>query len=141
MADVTITAANILIADDSDVRFGYAGEAVAIGELVFKSTSGQYNLVDIDALTTAPEDPDGSEYALALSATAAAGQPLALAKSGATVGFGGGLTTNTTYYGSTTPGAISDTAPASGDFGVALGTATISTTLPLIFHASGVATA
>ncbi len=141
MADLTITAANVAISDTADARLEIAGEPIAIGETVFKSTGGSYNLVDIDAVATAPADSAGTNYALALSEAAAAGQPFAVAKTGASVAFGAILTVNKTYYGSATAGGIADAAPASGDFGVVIGTATTSTTIPLTFHASGVATA
>ena len=141
MADLTITAANIAISDTGDAKLAIAGAAIAIGDLVFKSSSGSYELVDINAIGTAPADADGSEYGLALSSTAASGQPFTIAKDGATVDFGSILTTNKTYYGSANAGKISDTAPASGEFGVVVGLATDADTLPLKFHGSGVATA
>ncbi len=143
MADLTITAANVSITTNADRRLVVAGQAASIGDLVFRSggAEGQYHLVDTDALISAPADQDGSEYGLALSTAAAQGQPLVIARDGATVVLGSGVvTTNGTYYGSTTAGKISDTAAASGDFGVVVGTATSSSTLPLNFHASGVAT-
>lgn len=142
MAELTITAANILLSDSTQARLAIAGEAITIGQLVFRSggVTGSYFKTDADALATTPEDADGSEYALALSTAAAAGQPLALARSGATVSFGAILTVNKTYYAGTTAGAISDTAPASGDFGAVVGTATTTSLMPLRFHGSGVAT-
>ena len=143
MADITVTAADVAIDNTDLTQYGFAGEAITTGQLIFRSggTTGTWYLVDIDALATAPEDQDGSEYGISLNSAAAAGAPVAYARSGSVVSFGGVLTTNTIYKGSVNPGGITADATASGDFGVLVGHAISGSQLSLRFQGSGVSTA
>ena len=144
MADITITAANVAISNTDQVQSAFAGEAISTGDLIFRSggNTGNYFLVDIDALATAPEDADGSEYAVALNSAESAGAPVSIARSGSVVSFGSGaLTRNSIYRGSVNAGGITADVPASGDFGVMVGFAISSASISLRFQGSGVATA
>lgn len=141
MPDITITSENVKIVDASKTRHSIGNGSISIGDLVVLG-GGAYDPVDIDTLASAPLDLDGSEYGIALNAITDADQPVSVAKSGAIVDFGSGvLVANTLYYGSISPGGITATPPATGDFGVIVGFAISTSQLALRFQGSGVATA
>lgn len=100
MADLTITAANVIAGATAKLGSGTAGAAITAGQpLYYDSTSGTYKPADSDA-SAATADCVG----IALHA-AATGQPLQFAKSGA-VTIGATLTAGTAYYLSSNPGGI-----------------------------------
>jgi len=143
MADLTITAANVAITDNTKIRHEFCGEAFpSTGSIVCRSggVGGQYYLADQDDLLRAPSG--ASEYGITLNRTSAAGQPVALAKDGASITLGAILAINQTYHGSTNAGRIGITTAfaTSTDSTIVVGTAISTTTLPLNFHATGVAT-
>lgn len=119
MADLSITAANV-IAGDSGARLdGKAGEAITAGKAVYlNSTSGLWMLADSNSATAEARRAGG----IALNG-AALNQPLAVHKSG-DVTIGAVLTPGATYWLSDTAGGICpDADVGSGEYACLLGVA------------------
>lgn len=133
MADLTITAANV-VSGSSDIEHGTAGVAVIAGQVVYKNgTTGKYELADADSATAAVRSPRG----IALHA-AAANQPLAIHKSGP-ITIGATLTAGTDYWLSGTAGGICPRADvATGEGVVLIGLATSTTVLDVAIKVTGV---
>lgn len=101
MADLTITAANVIPGSNADIDFGYAGEAIAQGKGVYlSSTTNRWMLADSNSATVEAR----KAKAIALNA-AANGQPVTVQKSG-DITIGATLTPGVAYYLSDTPGGI-----------------------------------
>jgi len=99
MADLSITAANVIAGSGATVKGGTAGATITAGQVVYlDSAAGTYKLADND--DAAADEPHG----IALNG-AAAGQPLAVLTEGP-VTIGATLTAGTTYYLSDTAGGI-----------------------------------
>jgi hypothetical protein len=99
MADLSITAANVLKGANAVVYYGTAGAAITAGQVVYKdAATGTYKLADsnVAGATT----PAG----IALHA-AATGQPLAVQTAG-DITLGAVLTAGAAYYLSETAGGI-----------------------------------
>ncbi len=135
MADISITAANVVAGSNASVVQGTAGETIAAGQFVYKATATQkWMLADNDSATAEVRLPLG----VALNG-AALNQPVVVQKSG-DVTIGGALTAGVAYYLSATPGGICPVADiASGDYSVLLGLAKSATVLAIDIQASGVA--
>src|SRR5690242_16311261 len=100
MADLTITAANVLAGSGAKIdRAHKAAVAVTAGQTVYKD-GDSYKLADDNSATAAARVPDG----IALNG-AGAGQPLAVLLSG-DITIGATLTPGVAYYLSDTPGGI-----------------------------------
>lgn len=101
MANLTITAANVVAGDGAATEAGTSGEAIAAGQAIYKSTdTGKYMLADSNSATAEARRARG----VALN-NAAANQPLDVLRSG-DLSLGAVLTPGTAYYLSDTPGAL-----------------------------------
>ena len=140
---ITITPSNVQITDDTKIKHVFAGEAVAQGQIVYRSggVDGQYFLTDSGDGDTCPESLDGALYGMALNEANAAGGPLAIAKSGTLVDVGNVLAAGKTYWNTVTIGSMADTEPSGGKFSLYIGQATAATQIALRFHTTGIATA
>lgn len=99
MADLTITAANVVKGSNAITANGTAGAAITAGQVVYlDAASGKWKLADNDL--TAAKNPGG----IALNG-ASDGQPLSVLTSG-DVTIGAALTAGTAYYLSATAGGI-----------------------------------
>lgn len=124
MADLSITAANVIAAAGAITSVGVAGAAITAGDVVYRDASDdKYKLADADSL------PAGvTKVYMALNG-AADGQPITVLKSG-DVALGALLTAGSRYYLSGTAGGIAPEADlASGDAVILLGLAKSTTTL------------
>ena len=135
MADLTITAANVIAGSGAKVSHGVAGESVTAGQVVYAdSATNSYKLADINSATAAVRAGVG----IALHASLA-GQPLAVLTEGP-VTIGAALTAGVAYYASGTPGGIRPVADnVTGDYPVLLGIATSATVLNVEIQRAGVA--
>jgi hypothetical protein len=113
MADLTITAANVVAGTGAIIENGVAGATITAGQVVYldEASTGRYLLSDTDSATSAVRVPRG----IALHA-ASNGQPLAICKSGLLT-IGATVAAGVAYYLSGTAGGIcpvADVAP--GDY-------------------------
>lgn len=124
MADLSITAANVLAGEGSVTDRGVAAVAITAGQVVYKNAAGKFDLADTDSATAIVRKP----YGIALNG-AAAGQPLGVLKSGP-VTIGATVTKGVAYYLSGTPGGICPVADvATGDYTAIIGIATSASVL------------
>jgi hypothetical protein len=100
MADITITAANVVAADNAVKESALAGETITAGKAVYKAASKKWMLADSNSATAAAKTATG----IALNG-ASLNQPLTVAKSG-DITIGATLTAGATYFLSDTPGGI-----------------------------------
>lgn len=136
MADLTITAANVLKASGGTQVTGIAGEALTAGQSIYVDTAdnSKIKLADADAATTAV-------VAGVTLNDAATGQPIEYLtvgnyNPGATVVLG------ETYATSITPGGIAPIADIlSGDFITIIGIATTTSNINININVGGVAQA
>lgn len=135
MADLTITAANVLAGSVSTVRSGILGATVTSGQVVYlDGTDSRWKLADNNSATPAVRVPGG----IALNG-GANGQPVSVLVEG-DITAGATMTAGVAYYLSDTPGGICPVADlASGEYPSIIGIATSTTVLNVKFHASGVA--
>jgi len=142
MATATVTPSTFAIVNTNQIKHVFAGDEIPIATVVYRSggTDGQYHIADADALSTAPQDLDGSEYGITLNEAPGAGAPLAIARSGAQVTLGAGAMFDSFTYYADQNSALNSTQPPSGDYGIVVGVAIDSSTLAIRFQASGVAT-
>ena len=134
MADLVITAANVIAAARARRRTGTAGATVTAGQVVHISpTTGRYILSDADAEGIG----DVVEFGIALNG-AADGQPLQVALGG-DITLGAVMTAGTSYYLSTTAGGIAPRADlGAGDDVILLGVSKSTSVLALKPIISGV---
>lgn len=134
MADISITAANVVKGSNAVTEDGTAGETITAGQFVYRdSSTGKYMKADADAATAAARTPRG----VALN-SASDGQPLEIQKSG-NITIGGTLTAGVTYYLSGTAGGICPLADVgTGEYYCILGIATSTSVLALGINYSGV---
>lgn len=135
MADLTITAANVISQPGATVAHGTAGAAATAGQAVYlDGATHTYKLADNNSATAAAREPDG----FALHA-AAIGQPLAVHERGPLV-IGATLAPGVAYYLSDTPGGICPVADlATGEYPSVVGIATSTTVLNVKIQSAGVA--
>jgi len=135
MADLVITAANVLSSEGGSTRNATAGEALTAGKVVYSDPdTSKYKLADCDSATAAARLPDG----IALNA-AGVDQPVRVHRKGPIV-IGAALTPGLAYYLSPTAGGICPIADVqAGDYPVFLGFAISATVLDLDIKAAGVA--
>ena len=134
MADITITAANVIAGADANVVPMTAGAAITAGQVVYREAATRLaKLADCDNATAEVRIP----YGIALHA-AANGQPLSVLRSGP-ITIGATITAGTDYWLSGNPGGICPRADvASGDRAVLIGVATSATVLRVDIQDSGV---
>lgn len=104
---------------------GIAGAAIAAGEIVYKDTTGVYQLADADFAAGAKIAAVG----MAMN-SAAAGQPVVVAKG--TITIGTGFTVGMQVNLSANPGKIAPVADISTNFVVALGCIITSSTIKIV---------
>ncbi len=133
MADIAITAANVLPGSTARNEDGIAGETITAGQLVYRAAAtGKFMKADANGATEAK-----AVRGVALNG-ASNGQPLRIQKKGL-ITIGGTLTAGVSYYLSDTPGGLCPLA----DVGVGedfsfVGIASSTTVLNLNPTASGV---
>lgn len=134
MADLSITAANVLSGAAAVILHGTAGAAITAGQTAYLDTSSNtWKLADSNG-AAALRTPGG----VALN-NAAAGQPIALQKDGE-ITIGATLTAGVTYYQSDTPGGICPVADVgSGEYSCIVGIAKSASVLDINIQPSGVA--
>ena len=134
MADLTITAANVVPGADAVLLNGTAGETITAGQAFYlEAVSQLFKLADADAVGTA------AAVAIALHG-ASLNQPLAGIKFGSLTLGTAVTTTAAVYVVSTTAGGIAPFADlSSGDFTTVLGIATSTTALKVGIVVGGVA--
>lgn len=138
MADLSITAANVVAGSGAKKVTGVAGASITAGQVVYAdaSDSDKLKLADNDSATAAVRSPVG----IALHA-AASGQPLTYIAKGP-VTIGATLAAGGVYSLSSTAGGICPVADiATGDYNTVLGVATSTTVLDVNIIESGVVTA
>lgn len=126
MADLTITAANLIPAASAQIKHGFSAAAVAAGKSVFRNPDNNLiGLADNDSV-----DPDDhNAIGISLNATAAANQPISWISAG-DLAMGTILTKGETYCVSGTAGGICPRADVTtGDELVILGVAKTTSTL------------
>jgi hypothetical protein len=134
MADISITAANVVAGSDAVREAGTAGATVTAGQLVYLDPSDmKYKLADSNG-AAALRVPSG----IALNG-AANNQPLVIQKGG-DITIGGTMTAGVAYYLSDTPGGICPVADlASGEYPCIVGIAKSTSVLSVNIQPSGVA--
>lgn len=136
MADLTITAANVVAGSNARTVHGVAGVAITAGQVVYldSATTGKWQLADNNAASAAARQPHG----IALN-NASLNQPIAVQTDGP-ITIGATLTAGVAYYLSDTPGGICPVADLStGEYPTVLGMATSTTVLDVDIQSSGVA--
>lgn len=134
MADLTITAANVVAADNAVKESALAGETITAGKAVYKSpTTKKWMLADSNSATAAAKTAGG----IALNG-ASLNQPLTVMKAG-DVTIGATLTAGATYFLSDTAGGICpDADVGSGENVCQIGVAKSTTVLSVKIFAPGV---
>lgn len=135
MADISITAANVVAGNDAAIVHGTAGEAITAGKAVYlSSTTNRWMLADSNSGT--PEARRATGVALN---GASAGQPVAVQKGG-DITIGATLTAGTAYYLSDTAGGICPVADVgSGEYVCLIGLARSASVLAIGIQFPGVA--
>lgn len=134
MADLTITAANVVASANAVRESGTAGATITAGQLVYLDTTDmRYKLADNNG-AAALRVPNG----VALNG-AANNQPLVIQKAG-DITIGATMTAGVAYYLSDTPGGICPVADlASGEYPCIIGIAKSASLMEVGIHPSGVA--
>lgn len=118
MADLTITAANVVAGSNAKKTSGIAGAAITAGQVVYldSANTGKWQLADTDSATAAVRQPHG----IALHA-ASLNQPIEVQTAG-DITIGATVAAGVVYYLSGTPGGICPVADvASGDYPSVIG--------------------
>jgi hypothetical protein len=102
MADITVTAANVLLLNSGRTDTGTAGATITAGQALYVDAS------DSNKLKLAQSDGTAAEaVAVGVSLHAAlAGQPIRYAVDGSIINIGGTTAKNTAYVVSTTAGGV-----------------------------------
>jgi hypothetical protein len=135
MADLIITAANVVASSDATAEKGLAGVNITAGQAVYKDTvTGKYLLADADSATVA------QRRAVGISLNGAAlNQPLTVLTSGPYT-VGSAVTPGVAYYLSGTAGGICPVADiGTGEFVCLIGFATNATTIAVAIQFPNVA--
>lgn len=135
MADLSITAANVLAGESGSRLDGKAGETIAAGKAVYlNTTTGLWMLADSNSATAEARRASG----IALNG-ASLKQPLAIHKSGDVI-IGATLTPGIAYYLSDTPGGICPVADVgAGEYVCLIGMAKSASVLSVAIQFPGVA--
>jgi hypothetical protein len=134
MADLSITAANVVAGSDATKEVGTAGETIAAGKAVYKSSStGLWMLADSNSATAEAKRAGG----IALCGSSLS-QPIFVQTSGP-ITIGATLTAGTAYYLSDTPGGLCPLADiGSGEAVCLIGLAASTAVLNVGIQAPGV---
>lgn len=135
MADLSITAANVVAGSNARVVNGIAGATVTAGQVVYRdATTKKFGLADCDSATA------GVRVAFGIALNGASdGQPLAVLTEG-DITIGATMTAGLAYYLSPTAGGIGVVGDlGSGDYPTLIGIAKSTTVLAVEINASGVA--
>ncbi len=135
MADLSITAANVVAGSNATVVGGTGGATLVAGKSVYLDPADlKWKLADCDAATAAERDVKG----ITLNGCAN-GQPIDVQTDG-DITLGAVLTPGVAYYLSPTAGGICPVGDLStGDYPTLMGIAKSSSVLSLKINASGVA--
>jgi len=135
MADLTITAANVLAGVGADTENGTLGAAATAGQVLYKAAAdGKWYLADNNAASAEVRNARG----IALNG-GGAGQPVRVLLSGP-VTIGATMTAGVAYYLSDTAGGICPVADVgAGEYSCLIGIATTTAILDVKFQYSGVA--
>jgi hypothetical protein len=135
MADLVITAANVVAGSNANFDTGLAGETITAGQPVYRDTTTQkWMKADSNSATSAARQPKG----IALNG-ASLNQPLKVQTLG-DITIGAAITAGTSYYLSDTPGGICPFADVgSGEYVCVIGVAKSTTVLMLLFAYPNVA--
>jgi hypothetical protein len=133
MADISITAANVVPGSDAVRESGTAGATITAGQLVYLDTSDmKYKLADANG-AAALRVPNG----IALNG-ASNGQPLSVQKGG-DITIGGTMTAGIPYFLSDTPGGLCPLPDiGTGEFSCIVGIAKSTSVLAVNIQPSGV---
>jgi hypothetical protein len=134
MADISITAANVVPGSDAVRESGTAGATITAGQLVYLDTSDmKYKLADANG-AAALRVPNG----IALNG-ASNGQPLSVQKGG-DITIGGTMTAGIPYFLSDTPGGLCPLPDiGTGEYSCIVGIAKSTSVLAVSIQPSGVA--
>lgn len=137
MADLSITAANVLKGSGAKLITGTAGATITAGQVVYlDSADDEYKLADCDSATAAVRTPAGIALHASLD-----GQPLTILTKGP-ITIGATIAAGVAYYLSATAGGICPVADlSSGDYPAVLGMGESTTVLEVDIQAPGVALA
>lgn len=120
MADLSVTASQVVASTTtSDIEHGTSGEAITIGQSVYKKASdGKIYKADANASSAT-----ATAIGIAISTASAANQGMSWQKSGTiTIGAAASITAGATYYVSATAGGIAPEADlATGHYVTFLG--------------------
>lgn len=136
MADLVVTAANVLPGSDAQIDYSHlAGEAIIQGKSVYlSSTTKKWMLADSNSATAEARKATG----MSLN-SASLNQPLAVQKGG-TYGAGATLTPGVAVYQSDTPGGICPVADVgTGEYVEIIGVPISATQMTLSFTFPNVA--
>lgn len=135
MADLTITAANVLALPGAITLRRLAGATIAAGQAVYlDAADNKWKLADSNGASAAVRTPGG----IALNG-ASDGQPLTVLTDGP-ITIGAAVTPGVAYYLSDTPGGICPVADlGAGEYPTIIGIATSATALNVKINPSGVA--
>lgn len=140
MADITVTAANVLAGAGGIFDWVTAGATITAGQVVYKASDGDYELADADAAASAGSTSDSKSIGIALNG-AASGQPLKIQYAG-TINPGATTVVGDIYrVSAATAGGISSDQVdimASGDFKTILGVGVSTSAIKLRISVSGV---
>lgn len=134
MADLSVTAANVVPGSGAKTESGIAGATITAGQVVYKDSSdNKFKLADTDSATAAVRSP----YGIALNG-ASNGQTLGVLTMGAMT-IGATVTAGVFYYLSGTAGGICPVADvAAGDYPCIIGSASSASVLNVHIVESGV---
>lgn len=135
MADLTITAANVVAGVGAETENGTLAETVTAGRVVYKKPAdGLWALADNNSATEAAREAMG----IALNG-GSVNQPVRVLRSGP-VTIGATMTAGVAYYLSDTAGGICPVADlGAGEYSCLIGMATSTTVLDVKIQYSGVA--
>lgn len=134
MADLTVTAANVLAGTNAIKKTVKAAAAITAGQPIYRASDGRYGVVDSDSATAEARVPAG----IALN-NAGANQPVIMQTAG-DITIGATLAVGTIYVASDTAGGIMPVADLeTGDYVTIIGVAISTSVLRLAITSSGVA--
>ena len=136
MADLSVTAANVLASNSAVISSSYNFEATTTaGQAVYLDASSEWQLLDLDAATIGT-NTIGTLRGIALNG-GADGQPADVCIKDTDFTPGATLTNGSTVYGSVTAGGIAHDVPGSNAYPVSFGIAKSTSKLNLNITASG----